>query len=365
MVQANNKNNKKISDTKNKTTEDIPKKEEKIVIEGPINAELEKTHKAFNDKDQTNDGQTDLKAIKNINSNRDQTKRKSINLSKVYKFWVIIQKDGEMVNNFGVREEEIAGVKMLIRTEKVGNNEKVIFKELYPEPRFDLNTISNNKNKIKKELNKLLQIKTILENNFYNNLESPRDYNFDLKDVNRLILQREIELHSIQYGKTFRYFFKIRDDGIPVIMYELENNGLKLKKEVKEKLIITEASEGKRLENHDIKGQINEELSKKGDKNWQKLLMNALNIIFLVVNMVAAFNFLAYNEDRSYEDTKQKLEELMSSQAIGLDKIMTAATSGFEVDNSAELNALLKSNQEILAQCIQGKLDDTLKPVVR
>ena len=171
----------------------------------------------------------DLNIIKEIDSTKDLSKKKKNKIIKeIYPYWVYIVKDGEPIKNFGVKEDEINGIKLLIRTEKINDDLKVVFRELYPEPKFDVHIIDANKKRLCQELNLLKQIEKKLESELYEKGKTS-EYNYDLSDVKISILEKEVALDSIQHGKSFRYFHKwVRDDGIPALVYEFENNGLRL-----------------------------------------------------------------------------------------------------------------------------------------
>lgn len=304
-------------------------------------------------------GNTDIKAISKLDTKQDLTKKKVSPLNKIYPYWVMIMKDGKRLNSFGVREETIDGIKLLVRRERIGSEDKVIFRELYPEPKFDLNIIQNNRNQIKKELNKLNQIEDELNQAFYDKKDI-KEYNYDISGVRLKQLQREIELNAIKYGKTFRYFLDLRDDGIPVLIYELENGGLKLKKEVKERQLFTEASESKKIESVEVGRQIDKQLSKKDDKDWRKLAGMFIFVLFTIANMFAFFEWITFNEERSFEQCDARLSDLLNTQAVGLNKINDAIIKN---SNNEAITSILSVNNDILSKCVDPSINYFAKPV--
>lgn len=302
--------------------------------------------------------------LKHIDSGKDSAKKKkTVNLSKVYDYWVIIQKDGRFVKDFGVKSEEYDDIKLLIRRENINGEEKVVFKDLYPEPKFDTNVIYANRNKIRADLNKLKQIEDELEKNMYSQDGQMKEYNFDISDVRILILQKEIELHSIQYGKSFRYAHQLREDGIPVLIYELENSGLRLKKEVKESYLFVEASENKRIESKSSGRQIDEVLSKKANqRDWKKIAWGFIWLLATIGYVYGAFAWVTYNEERAFEQCNTRFDQLMNTVATSTSNIVNeqnkrdAAQGKFMTD-------ILNKNTEILDQCIAPPSSATAKPV--
>ncbi|MFW6129789.1 MAG: hypothetical protein ACOC56_01320 [Atribacterota bacterium] len=329
------------------------------------NSEQNKSQKKFKDLNIDKNLESELKEINRnaeidkkineeelnkIDSSKDITReKKKKQASKVYDYWVWIFKDDRRIYSFGVNKEEYAGVELLIRREERQGQKKVIFRELFPESGFDLNSIRKNRKKIKEDLDKLKQIERKLEENLLSN--SPKKYNYDLADVKLKIQQKEIWLQSIRYGVITRYIhYDFRDDGIPVIMYDMENSELRLRKYVKESNIYTTASEGKKIENHDAKAQIDHELKKKTDRDWQRIIMTFMWIILLGIGCYGVFELLKYNEDKAFADTKNQFSELIEQQNNGVEDLMDKIGEG-NVVNEEELNKLIEQNNEILKQC--------------
>jgi len=306
----------------------------------------------------------DINAIKNIDSGKDVGKKKRDKmLKKIYPYWVYVFKDGKKINCFGVREEEINGVKLLIRTEKVNDELKVIFRELYPEPRNDPNVIDANKKRYAKELNQLKQIEKELESELFEKGETS-EYNYDLSDVKIAILEKEVSLDSIKYGKSFRYFQDVRDDGIPALFYEFENNGLRLKKEVKEKSLFTEASEVKQIESLESKRDIDESLKKKDKRDWKKIAMAILWVIFTGLYMYGAIELLNYNHEREFGEAIDELDKAMVTYNKGVQGIVSTCTksTGPIIDT---MNEILKSNNEVIQVCLENNLiEGNSKPTI-
>ena len=300
--------------------------------------------------------------IKKISSEKDTTtKGKGKSLNKIYPYWAIIFKDNKKYNSFGVREETINDVKLLVRTEKVDNETKVVFLQLFPEPKFDVNVISQNKTQIAKELNKLKQIARKLEKERYE--AKMKSYNHDISDINILIKQKEIELESIKYGKSFSYTHDIRDDGIPTLMYDFENGGLKLRKYVKEKSMFTQASELKILEDREVEKDINIHLRKKNDTNYAKLGTWLLVIFLLCAGSYGVFELLDYNAEREFGEIHDKIERTMIMYDNSL-KTLIASCGTAQKPLLDSINSLVVSNRDILDSCVNNNLIDNIKPTI-
>ena len=319
MVKTNKdaiNNNAKINSTQNdkgvKNDNTKPNSNtSKEVTQQAVEKDLEKLHDKI-----------DLEAIKNIDSGKDLSKKKKdLLLKKIYPYWVYIFKDGKKIKDFGVREENINGVKLLIRLEKVNDEQKVLFRELYPEAKFDPNIIDANKKRLSQELNLLTQIEKQLESELFEKGET-NEYNYDLSDVKLAILEKEVALDSIKYGKSFRYFQDVRDDGIPCLFYEFENNGLRLKKEVKEKSLFTEASEVKQIESLESKRDIDESLKKSDSRDWKKIAYAFLWAIVTMIYVYGAYELLDYNHDRAYGEIQDELERSMTTYNKGIQSII-------------------------------------------
>ena len=306
----------------------------------------------------------DLETIRQIDSKKDVTdKKKDKFVKKIYPYWVYIFKDGKKIKDFGVREESLSGVKLLIRTEKVSDELKVVFRELYPESKYDPNTIDANKRRLSQELNLLKQIEKELEAELFDKGET-NEYNYDLADVKIAILEKEVMLDSIKYGKSFRYFHDIRDDGIPCLFYEFENNGLRLKKEVKEKSLFTEASEVKQIESLETKRDIDEQLKKKDERDWKKIAYAFLWAFLLLIGTYGVFQLLNYNEERENGELIQKIEAMQVSCEGTYNKV----TNSLVNNNKPFLDALTStanSNKELIEQCIKANLIEGSKPTIK
>lgn len=292
----------------------------------------------------------DLKELKKIDSSKDSTKKDNKKLiSKIYKYWVHIIKDGESVTNFGVNEEDIAGVKMLVRRENIGGEDRIIFRELYPEPGFKLNHVKNNKNKYKAELNKLKQIEKKLEDNLYE--KSPKIYNYEIADVRTKILEIEILLDSIEDGVHHTYIFKgLRPDGISTLLYRMDNSGLELIKYVEEKNIFRNASEAKRIDSEMARKQIDHQLKKSNERDWQKIAITFMSILLLAIATYATFQWLNYNEDKAFADTKAKLDLIILQQQDFVSSMIREVEKVHKQDATFE-KQIIEGNQEILNQC--------------
>ncbi|MGM0446241.1 MAG: hypothetical protein ACQEQH_07510 [Bacillota bacterium] len=288
---------------------------------------------------------------KDIKDDKDVANKKKLkNLSKnTFKYWVYLFKDGRRVNSFGVNEEEYGDVKLLVRREEVKGENKIIFRELYPEPKYDLRTINNNKKQISKELNRLKQIeKKLEENNF---ASKPKEYNYDITDVKLLIQEKEIMLNSIKYGVTHQYIHDIREDGIPVVMYDMENSGLRLRKYIKESSCFADATENKKIESAEAKRQIDHQLKKKNDKDWQKIAIFTLWILLLAIATYGVWELMSYNKDREMQFCTEGFDKLYEKQSRMYDDVVKTIKES-NVNNNDIENKILINNNEILKQCV-------------
>ena len=304
-----------------------------------------------------------LNLLNKISSENDLTKKqKSKSLNKIYPYWVMIFKYGKRIQSFGIREETIKGVKLLVRTEKVDNETKVLFLQLFPESSFDVNVISQNKSQIAKELNKLKQIARKLEGEKYEGLI--KNYNYDISDIKILILKKEIELESIKYGKSFEYTHDIREDNIPVLMYDYNNGGLILRKYVKEKSIVCQASENKVLEDRNTEKQINEHLRKKNDRNYAIIGTWILVVCLLLIGTYGVFRLLDYNSEREFGEITNKLSKSIETYDRGLKTISNncGVTQKPLLDTISQLTI---TNQEILESCVNNNYVEGGKPTIK
>jgi len=306
-----------------------------------------------------------LKDIIKIDSQKDLAKKKKDKfVKKIYPYWVYIVKDGKKIKDFGVREEDLNGIKLLIRTEKINDEVKVVFRELYPESKYDPNTIDSNKKRLSKELNTLKQIEKELEAEIFDKGET-FEYNYELADVKILILEKTVMLDTIKYGKSFRYFHDwVRDDGIPALVYEFENNGLRLKKEVKERSLFTEASEVKQIESLETKRDIDEQLKKKDERDWKKIAYAFLWAFLLLIGTYGVFQLLNYNEERENGDLMNKIEAMQ----VSCDSTYNKVTNSLVNNNKPFLDALTNtanSNNDLIEQCIKSNLIEGGKPTIK
>lgn len=358
MVEKNAMNNK----TSNNSHQDKLNKgvndETPIVSNTDLKTKVESELKTLHSK-------IDLETIKQIDSKKDlSTKKKDKIVKKIYPYWVYIVKDGKPVKNFGVREETINGVKLLIRTEKINDELKVVFRELYPEPKFDTHIIDANKKRLSQELNLLKQIEKQLESELFDEGETS-EYNYELSDVKISILEKEVALDSIKYGKSFRYFHEwVRDDGIPALIYEFENNGLRLKKEVKEKSLFVEASEVKQIESLESRRDIDESLKKSDSRDWKKIAYAFLWAFLLLIGTYGVFELLNYNHEREFGVIHDDLEKTMVAYNNGVKSIVD--NCGKNTDPVLQsLQQILTSNQAIIESCINNNLiEGTSKPTI-
>lgn len=360
MVKTNNIINNNAKNDKSK-----PNTKEGIVEDAPIisneNQEdmkqrLEKELKVLHSK-------IDIETIKKIDSEKDLSQKKKDKLvKKIYPYWVYIVKDGKLIKNFGVREENINGVRLLIRTEKINDDLKVVFRELYPEPKYDTHIIDANKKRIAQELNLLKQIEKQLESELYDKGEMG-EYNYDLSDVKISILEKEVALDSIKYGKSFRYFHDwVRDDGIPALVYEFENNGLRLKKEVKEKSLFTEASEVKQIESLESRRDIDDSLKKSNKRDWLKLGYQLLWAIVTIIYVYGAYQLLDYNQEQQNKaliDEVKRVEASCSGTYKSIQDSLINANKPF-LDTISKNNDI---NSKLIQSCLERNLIDG-KPTI-
>ena len=290
-------------------------------------------------------------SLKNIDNAKDITNQNKLKeLSKqTFKYWVYIFKDGNTIKDFGVNEEECGDVKLLVRREEVKGESKIIFRELYPEPKFDLKTVKNNKKQIATELNKLKQIEKKLEDNLFS--LNPKEYNYDITDVRIAIEEKEILLSSIKHGITHQYIHHIRKDGIPCIFYEMENSGLRLIKYVKENNIFTQATEDKKIESAEAKRQIDHQLKKTNTKDWQKIAILTLWILLLAILTYATFELMSYNKDREMQFCTEGFDKIYEKQSNMYNDVI-ATIKESNIRNTDLENNILENNNKILNQCV-------------
>lgn len=310
---------------KDKTTNSIPEID-KILKENPV---LETNIKEVHDV---------LSHLSNLGK-KDNSKSNNLNLGGVFKRWVVVMKNNKYVSDFGVIEKTYNGVKLLIKMENIQGVNKVVFAQLYPESSFSIENIKSNKSKIKSDYNRLKQIETILEKNIYEGLN--KFYKFNLKDTRLLLNKKEIELESIRHGSTFNYDFGIRKDNIPVLIYNLKNDSLYLQKGVSETNIITEATEIKKIGSLSSLRDINKQLPKNHRKDWIKIMLNILFFLFFMGNVFSFFWFISYNEERSFEQCKERLDDIFDTSAVGFQKLYSEIP---KTDNKI-LEELLKQNK--------------------
>lgn len=305
---------------------------------------------------------SDEEIIKKLDTSKDNSKNKSkSDLDKIYDYHVVIYKGDRIFKDFGVKEDTINGVKLLIRAETNKKGElEVIFKELFPEPSFNVETIYNNRKDIKKDLNQLKQLEKELEDKKYKG-ESLNDLKYDLKDIRLLILEKEIQLDAIQYGKDFTYQFNLPKINIPVLKYDLENNGLSLRKLVKGKGLYTNASEIKHLQHKHLKDQIDSQFKSKKDTNLLRLLQYAM--IFLILTLLLVGSYLWFNKQDVLNACMDKLETTINVCNSG----MAQAITKINEPNDKLINAIMqntKSNTDILDSCISSNLLGNAKPTI-
>jgi hypothetical protein len=290
--------------------------------------------------------------INHIKEIEDKTKSKG-EKRNIYPYWVIIFKNDVKIKSFGVRKIAYKGIELLIRIENVNGNNRVVFKELYPESKFDPNTIYENRIQLKQELNRLKQIKTELEKELYNSKKEKKSYNYSLKDVKLAILERELDLQSIQYGRTFKYSHDLREDKVPVFLYDQENVGLKLIKKVKERSFLTEGTEIKRLNNVQQEKEINEVLPKSQTREWLKVVYWIVMIIFLGLLIWGTLGLFTYNEERAFQQCNIRLDEMFKTVSEGLGDISSNINAN--TDNQELIKAIQESNRDLLYNLSQTK----------
>ena len=283
--------------------------------------------------------------IAHIKNESDKTNKKN-NLSKLFPYWVYIFKNDKKVNDFGVKVIEYRGINLLVRIENVNGTNKVVFKELYPESKLDLEDVYVNRLQIKQELNRLKQIENTLQKETFNSKKEKKSYNYSLKDVRLAILEKEIQLHSIQYGRSFRYTQPIRNDNIDSFFYSMENSGLRLIKYVKEKNLFVEASEVKRLDNIGQKKEIDETLPNQNSRDWLKTISMALLILFTIGNMWCFFKWATYNDERAFENAQEKLDEMFITMSEGLADV--SKNIGESSDNEQLISTIQKQNELLI-----------------
>lgn len=296
---------------------------------------------------------TQAEDFKQIDSTKDPTKKdKKSLISKAYDYWVWIFQDGRRVSSFGVTREEYAGVNLLIRREEKGGQKKVVFRELFPESSFSLENIKKKKKQYKEELNKLKQIERRLEENLISN--QPKEYNYDIADIKLKIKDLEIKLQSIRYGVQTEYVHKdFRDDGIPVIIYTLENGELHLWKKVKEQKLFTEASENKKIESHEAKQQIDKEFQTKDNRDWLKIATIFAYILVLGILAFCAWEWMNYNQEQAFNEFSNKFDKVLSQNERTMSGITEEVSDAYKQDRTFQ-NELIKQNQEIINSCLSN-----------
>lgn len=100
------KKNETINEEQDFNIGDKHEKVEDISVSEPeIHKDLEILHKNIS-----------LETIRSLDTDKDVSKKdKKGMLKKIYPYWVYIFKDGKKIKDFGVREETINGVKLLLR----------------------------------------------------------------------------------------------------------------------------------------------------------------------------------------------------------------------------------------------------------
>jgi len=288
-----------------------------------------------------------LNSLKGIDANKDKVKKKSFSLKQVYTYWVYIMKEGKCINGegFGVKKETFNGVDLLVRMENINGENKVVFAELEPSSSFDIAEVEENRTKLKNKLNSLKQTERRLLNFDYNSLGTDKKLNYDIKDIRLAILDIEIKLSSIQYGKKFIYKQDL-GKGIDCLFYRYENSGLKLIKYVDENNLFTEASENKRLSDDSLRKQINEQLPKNKSRDWLKLGWAVVFVIALGLLLFGSIGLLRYNEDRAFESCKAKTDELFvvvnKRLAEGVDNLYS------DTDRKEFEDNIIKQNNDLI-----------------
>lgn len=299
-----------------------------------------------------------LDKLKSIQSEKDITKdkggRKALN--EIYDYWVIIlDENGKKINDdgFGVKKEKVNNIELLVRFETNSNGEKeIVFRELMPSPRFNVDTIKNNKKVIADELNRLKQIKRKISDYYFNKAGKDKlvEFNYDLTDVDLAILQKEIELNSIKYGTNFRYFHDIRSDGLETLLYEYSNGNLTLIKFVKEGKVLTQADENKKIEDTDNKNQIDNQLKKDNTRDYFKMFLVFMYVLGLAVLAFVIFEGLSYNEERENKEIIDKLETTTNQYVDSMRRV--ADTCNQQTNPITEqLQEYTRINQELLQRC--------------
>lgn len=341
------KKNKKQDSVKKEETsiENISSQDKPLV-----NKDIEDNLKELNELKPSFENAEDFKKI---DSSKDATKKdkKSI-VAKAYDYWVWIYQDGRRVSSFGVNREEYAGVNLLIRREEKGGQKKVVFRELFPESSFSLENVKKRKKQFTEELNNLKQIERKLEENLLSN--KPKRYNFDIADIKLKIRDLQIKLQSIRYGVQTEYIHKdFRDDGIPVIIYTLENGELHLWKKVKEAKLFTEASENKKIESHEAKQQIDKELQTNDTRDWLKIATMIAYIIVLAILTYATWEFMNYNQEEAFADFKNQFGQVLEQNENAMSQITNEVADAYKQDKTFQ-DQLIKQNQQLIEACINN-----------
>lgn len=296
-------------------------------------------------------GKLDKETLSKINSKADLTDSDKKKVGNVYPYWVIIlDKFGDRISSFGVNRDTWAGVDLLVRIEDKGAEKHVVFRNLLPDADFNLDEVKKNKKKYLDELNKLKQLEDKLEKNLISS--KPLKYNYDLADIKLKILDREIKLKSIRHGVRSRYTHKgIRDDGIPVIMYTYRNGNLELIKYVEESNLFTEASEQKKIQDHDAEKQIDRTFKKRDDRDWKKIALFSIWVFMTGIYVYGGFQWLNYNEDRAFSDAKKKFEDLVDQQNAGVEKIVNTIEKS-QIDDSEFQKEFLKQHKDLVESIV-------------
>jgi len=294
--------------------------------------------------------------LKQINSFKDiNQNKKMIDINKVYDAWVYVFRNHKKVKEFGVKEYNYKGNKILARIENVNGTNKVLFCQLYPESKFPVQTIDSNKHSIKQDLNKLKQIERLLEQEKYTT-ESKKRYPFELKDIKKSILQKEVELDSIRYGKDFKYTFDLKPN-IETLLYDYEDGIYKLIKYVSEGKIMTQASEVKLIESKRTREDIEKQLPKNNSRDWLKVAKSIVILIFMGILIWGTFSLLAYNEERAYTETKEQLAGLYEEMGSGIKTVNNELLN--TPISSVKYDEIMKQNQELIKLLTDGKVIET------
>lgn len=327
---------------KPKQEKDIEKAAKELESELITSKEKKDSIKAATNSEQI---KYDKETLSKIKSERDKVEEKNKKiLPKVYDYWVYIFKDGEQIGNFGVKLELFKKTKLLIRKEKDSKGEdKVVFAEIFPEAGWDLSTVQTNKTELKNKLNKLYQIKRYLEKKQFS--KEKEVLNYDLSDVNLEIQDLELKLDSISHGVRVDYFWKIRNDGIKCLFYELNNSGLILLKRVKETNVVKEASEVKKLGTGTIHDTINDIFPSSKARNWLQIAAIGLVVVLVGLLLWGVISFFNINEEKQYGQFRERLAEIsLQCQEIATESQKALPDS---------IDRLTNKYDEIIRSCIE------------